>query len=85
MQSITLVRYVSGEIVSKYWFDKFKASKGKETEELKDKFVEFWHRTDELNIDQAVALLCDGKMLEEVVSIYLERSQSNKMDDYEMV
>lgn len=78
-------RYVSGEIVSKYWFDKFKASKGKETEELKDKFVEFWHRTDELNIDQAVALLCDGKMLEEVVSIYLERSQSNKMDDYEMV
>ncbi|MBO5954399.1 MAG: hypothetical protein J6Q13_00340 [Clostridia bacterium] len=71
-------RYVTGEAISKYWFDKFKVADKKERKELRDKFTEFWHGTDKLDIEQASALLCDGKTLEEVVSTYFEQTQIYK-------
>jgi len=73
-------RYVAGEAVSKYWFDKFKVADKKERKELRDKFTEFWHGTDKLDIEQAAALLCDGKTLEEVMSTYFEQTQIHEND-----
>lgn len=67
-------RYVAGEAISKYWFDKYKVADEKEREELKNKFTEFWQNTDKLDIEQASALLCDDKMLNDVVSAYFEHS-----------
>lgn len=71
-------RYIAGEAISKYWFDKFQVAEKKERKELKDKFTQFWHGTDKLDIEQASALLCDGKTFNEVISIYFEKTQIHK-------
>ena len=73
-------RYVAGEAISKYWFDKFKVADKKERKELRDKFTEFWHGTDKLDVEQSSALLCDGKTLEEVMSAYFEQTQIHEND-----
>lgn len=78
-------RYVAGEAVSKDWFDKFKVADKKERKELRDKFTEFWHGTDKLDIEQASALLCDGKTLEEVMSIYFEQTQIHEKDSSKII
>lgn len=73
-------RYVAGEAISKYWFDKYKGADEKERKELKNKFTEFWQNTDKLDIEQSSALLCDDKMLNDVVSAYFDRTSLHKKD-----
>lgn len=73
-------RYVVGEAISKYWFDRFKTADKEVRKELKNQFVEFWRKTDKFDIEQASALLCDGKTTKEVVSTYLEQTQIHKCD-----
>ena len=68
-------RYVVGEAVSKYWFDKFKTANKKDRRELRDKLTEFWHKTDELDVEQASALLCDDKTISDVLITYFEQTQ----------
>lgn len=71
-------RYVAGEAISKYWFDRFKDADKKESRELRDKFIDFWRNTDKLDLDQASALLCDGKTIQEVMSAYFEQTQNRE-------
>lgn len=71
-------RYVAGEALSKYWFDKFKDADEKEREELKNKFTEFWQNTDKLDIEQTCVLLCDDKNLNDVVSTYFGYTSLHK-------
>jgi len=68
-------RYIVGEALSKYWFDKFKVADKKGRKELRDNFTEFWHGTDRLDIEQATNLLCDGKTFEEIISAYFQQTQ----------
>lgn len=73
-------RYVAGEAISKYWFDKFKIADKKENKELRQKFADFWNGTDKLDIEQASSLLCEGKTFKEVVSTYFEQTQIYESD-----
>jgi hypothetical protein len=76
-------RYVAGEALSKYWFDKFKTSNNSQiSRELIDCFVNFWQGTDRFGIDDASALLCDGNSLNNVINVYLNQSLIQNQDSY---
>ena len=69
-------RYIIGEAVSKYWFDKFTNCTSKEErKEMLNEFTKFWKGSDILNAHQACIMLCDGKSIKDIVVSYLEQSQ----------
>ena len=73
-------RYIAGEAVSKYWFDRFNSSDSESRRELLNKFVQFWHGTHVLDLDNATNMLCDGNSFEDVVMGYFDRSLISQQD-----